>query len=147
MTDFFPEGYIINSDENNSFLSSEVSLSQAKSLGKILESKAILCDNKHNLIVNLGCMQGIIHREEVAMGINEENIKDIAIISRVNKPVCFVVLGFEKQKNGKIRAILSRKIAQEICFEQKISRLFPGDVIDAVVTHLENFGAFVDIGC
>ena len=147
MTDFFPEGYIINSDENSSFLSSEVSLSQAKSLGKILESKAILCDNKHNLIVNLGCMQGIIHREEVAMGINEENIKDIAIISRVNKPVCFVVIGFEKQKNGKIRAILSRKIAQEICFEQKISRLFPGDVIDAVVTHLENFGAFVDIGC
>ena len=34
-----------------------------------------------------------------------------------------------------------------MCISQKISKLHPGDVIDAVVTHMENFGAFVDIGC
>jgi transcriptional accessory protein Tex/SPT6 len=28
-----------------------------------------------------------------------------------------------------------------------ISKLIPGDIIPAKVTHLEQFGAFVDIGC
>ena len=31
--------------------------------------------------------------------------------------------------------------------EEAISQLHPGDVIDARVTHLENFGVFADIGC
>ena len=31
--------------------------------------------------------------------------------------------------------------------EYYISTLIPGDIIPARVTHLENFGAFVDIGC
>lgn len=148
MTRFAPEGYRINSYENKSALENENSLIQAKYLGKILEAKAILCDNKHNLIVNLGFIKGIIPREEVAIGIYEGNVKDIAIISRVNKPVCFVINSFEKDNNNKIKqANLSRRKAQEICFKNKISKLCPGDIIDATVTHLENFGAFVDIGC
>lgn len=147
MAEFFPEGFIINTKDNNNFLNSNSSLMQAKLLGKILEAKAILCDNKHNLIVNLGCMKGFIPRNEVAIEQNGEKLKDIAIISRVNKPVCFVVSKFENKSNGKTLAILSRKAAQEMCFEHKISKMCSGDVIDAVVTHLENFGAFVDIGC
>ena len=53
MVEFFPEGFIIDNYDNLEFLKSETSLAQAKSLNKILESKAILCDNQKNLIVDL----------------------------------------------------------------------------------------------
>ncbi|MBO6127082.1 MAG: 30S ribosomal protein S1 [Clostridia bacterium] len=147
MTQFAPEGYRINSYENKIALENQDSLIQAKYSKKILEAKAILCDNKHNLIIDLGFINGIIPRDETAIGIYEGSTKDIAIISRVNKPVCFIITGFEENNNKITRAILSRRKAQEFCFENKISKLCPGDIIDAMVTHLENFGAFVDIGC
>jgi small subunit ribosomal protein S1 len=44
-------------------------------------------------------------------------------------------------------AVLSREHAQRRCTEDYLSRLTPGDVIPARVTHLEPFGAFCDIGC
>ncbi|MCL2311048.1 MAG: S1 RNA-binding domain-containing protein [Firmicutes bacterium] len=147
MNEFYPEGRLIETKDNKMSLSSAAYLEQARLTGKILEAKAIVCDNKHNLIVDLNCMLGLIPREESVIGIKEGTARDIAIISRVNKPVCFVVMKIEKQKDGKIMAILSRKIAQEICIEHKISKFSTGDVIEATVTHIENFGVFVDIGC
>ncbi|MBQ9899371.1 MAG: S1 RNA-binding domain-containing protein, partial [Ruminococcus sp.] len=42
---------------------------------------------------------------------------------------------------------LSRRAAQEDCMRDCITRLTVGDVIEARVTHLEQFGCFVDIGC
>lgn len=147
MNNFLPEGFSIDSQENKLSLVNESSLFLAKSSNKILEAKAIICDQNHNLIVDLNCMEGFIPREEASIGIKEGTTKDIAIISRVNKPVCFIINSFERKRNGNMRAILSRREAQEMCINQKISKLHPGDIIDAVVTHMENFGAFVDIGC
>ena len=92
-------------------------------------------------------MKGIIPRQEGAVGIKEGTVRDIAVISRVNRPVCFVVTGFERDENGTLTAVLSRAQAQKRCIEQYISHLVPGDVIDARITHLETFGAFADIGC
>ncbi len=74
-------------------------------------------------------------------------MRDIAIISRVNRPVCFMVTGFQKGADGHLTATLSRRAAQEKCMSEYISKLTPGDVINARVTHLESFGAFADIGC
>ena len=107
----------------------------------------MICDSAHNLIVDLGCMKGIIPREDSAIGIREGNVRDIAIISRVNRPVCFMIVGFQKNEDGSTVAILSRRMAQEKCMEEFISALQPGDIVNARVTHLENFGAFADIGC
>ena len=44
-------------------------------------------------------------------------------------------------------ALLSRRKAQEKCVSAKISKLRNGDITSGKVTHLESFGAFVDIGC
>ncbi|GMB10356.1 MAG: S1 RNA-binding domain-containing protein [Candidatus Improbicoccus devescovinae] len=146
MNVFFPEGHLINNQENrNSFLSYHTLL-EARDKRKILEARAIVCDSEHNLLVDLHCMKGIIPREEGAVGIKEGTTRDIAIISKVNKPVCFMVMGFKDDGND-VKAILSRKYAQELCIENKISNLIPGDVIPARVTHMENFGVFADIGC
>lgn len=146
MTEFRPEGQLIDTAENKAFLRTPITLSEAYRNRKLLEARAVICDSAHNLIVDLGCMKGIIPREEGAIGILEGKIKDIAIISRVNKPVCFFITGFTLQ-NGSTVALLSRREAQEACKEQFLSRLVPGDIIDATVSHLEPFGAFVDIGC
>jgi len=147
MTNFYPEGMLLNKSENfNSFMSIE-NLKKAFAEQKILESKAIICDNKHNLIVDLGTIKGIIPREEGALGIKEGLVKDIAIISKVNKPVCFVINRFEKDISGNQMAVLSRRYAQELCLKNYILKLIPGDIIPAKITHLERFGAFADIGC
>lgn len=147
MTEFLPEGYLLNSPENIAAISTRASLSAAASSEKILEAPCIICDSKHNLIVGLGCMRGVIPREEGALGIIEGSTKDIALISRVNKPVCFIVEGFSVDESGAEYAVLSRRKAQLKCMENYIRRLRTGDIITAKVTHLEQFGCFVDIGC
>ena len=147
MTEYLPEGCLISSPENQDIINSEFLLKEACANGKILEAKAKLCDSDHNLIVNLGIMKGVIPRDEGAIGIKEGTVRDIAIISRVNRPVCFVITGFEKDDNGKTYAVLSRAKAQKICMENYINNLSKGDVVNAKITHLENFGAFADIGC
>ncbi len=127
-------------------LTNESALTEAMDAGAILEARAILCDKNHDLHVDLGCMRGIIPREEGAIGIADGTVRDIALISRVNKPVAFVVQAIRTDSFGEKYAVLSRRRAQELCRREYISRLVPGDVIDARVTHLEGFGAFVDVG-
>jgi small subunit ribosomal protein S1 len=90
-------------------------------------------------------MKGIIPRAEGAMGIEEGTVRDIALISRVNKPVCFVITGF-RTENGETTAILSRRKVQDECMQTYISSLKAGDVIPATVSHIEGFGVFCDIG-
>ncbi len=147
MIEFYPEGWLIDTIENRNVLSSISNLTDAYHEGRILEARATVCDGDHNLIVNMGIIKGIIPREEGAIGIREGTVRDIAVISRVNRPVCFIITGFKKDDNGNMIAILSRRAAQEMCYNNYIRNLVSGDVIDAKITHLENFGAFADIGC
>lgn len=144
---FYPEGHLIDRAENKAAMLNAAALSDAMRDARILEARSMICDNEHNLIVDLKCMRGIIPREEGALGIREGTVRDIAIISRVNKPVCFIVTDFIRDAYGRITAVLSRRKAQERCMEQYISHLVRGDVIDVRITHLEPFGAFADIGC
>lgn len=147
MRKYFSEGELIGREENKNGLKSLITMQNSLAGGQILEAVATICDSEHNLFVDLGFMKGIIPREEGAMGISEGTTKDIALISRVNKPVSFKILGFTKDNNGKPLARLSRKAAQQECYDEYISKLKSGDIIDVMVTHLENFGCFVDIGC
>lgn len=147
MFEYYPEGWMIDTPENRAAVLNISALNDACRDGQILEGRALVCDSSHNLLIDLGCMKGIIPREEGALGIREGTVRDIAIISRVNRPVCFVVTGFQKDADGHLTAVLSRRAAQEKCMKEFIAGLKPGDVINARVTHLESFGAFADIGC
>ena len=144
---FFPEGARVDSPDNQAALTTPQSLETARLTGAVLEARVTTCDSMHNLWVSLPCMRGMIPREEGAVGIADGSVRDIALIARVGKPVCFRVLRIETQENGEPLAILSRRCVQEECIREHIDRLQPGDIIDARVTHLEPFGAFVDIGC
>lgn len=144
---FFPEGRLIDTFENRAMLQSPATLTDALRDEKILEARAMMCDSKHNLIIDFGFMKGLIPREEGAIGIKEGTVRDIAVISRVNRAVCFMVTDFIRDEHGQITALLSRRKAQEKCIEAYINTLQHGDIIDAKVTHIEPFGVFVDIGC
>ena len=147
MSVFRPEGLLLDTPENQRLTGSPAGLGQAMAQESILEGRAVLCDYEHNLVVDLGWCKGLIPRQEGALGIREGATRDIAIISRVNKPVAFVVQELREISPGTILPVLSRRRAQERCREEYLSRLRPGEIIPGRVTHLEPFGAFVDIGC
>ncbi len=146
MSCFYPEGQLQGRAENKAALTSLSSLREAMLSGTVLEARAVKCDKEHNLHVSLGCMEGVIPRREGAVGVTEGEVRDIALLSRVGKPVQFVITGIARAEGGRYTATLSRRLAQERCAAEYLSRLRPGDVINAVAAHLEPFAAFCDIG-
>lgn len=145
MNGFYPEGLHSMAELKRSLTPSVLAEAQAKET--VLESTVLMCDAAHNLIVNLGAVKGIIPREEGAIGIADGTTRDIALISRVGKPVRFVITALKTDENGRLYALLSRRRAQELCREYIMTAHRTGDIIDAKITHLESFGAFCDIGC
>ena len=143
---YLPEGCLLNTPENQEYISSISGLERAFVEGKILESTVSFCDSSFRLHIELNGMVGIMDKDEALFCREGEHTKDIAIITRVGKPIAFKVIGFRRE-NGVIVAVLSRKKAQEECQGEYLASLKAGDIIPARVTHLESFGAFVDIGC
>lgn len=146
MSEYRPEGTKLNTPSNKNALASVQGLKEAMLKGTILEGRAALCDKDHNLHIDLGVMKGIIPRNEGAIGIEEGYVRDIALISRVGKSVCFIVEDIKRNAEGRLYALLSRKKAQLKVMREYTDTLEEGDVIDVRVSHMENFGAFCDIG-
>ncbi len=147
MSVYLPEGLLLDTPENIRRTGSAAGLAQAMAQETILEGRAVLCDYQHDLVVDLGWCRGLIPRAEGAVGIADGSTRDIAIISRVGKPVSFLVRELRQLPQGGVLPVLSRRLAQERCRRDYLERLVPGDVIPGRVTHLEPFGCFVDIGC
>ena len=118
-------------------------LRRGQSTQEIFRAMCVKCDEYHNLHVDLGDIRGIIPREEAAAGIQEGSLQEYALLSRVGKPVCFQVLGFDSGGT----AILSRRAAQLDARSFFLSTLSPGDILPAVVVSTAGFGLFCDIGC
>ncbi len=141
-----PEGMRIGTPENREYISTPSGLERAMNNGAILEAPVTLCDSRMRLHVDLPCAKGIIEPEEAVYCRVGEVRKDIALITRVGKPVAFRVVALEN-RGGYLTAILSRRLAQQACVHRYLSGLRAGDVIPARVTHMEPFGAFLDVGC
>lgn len=143
---FFPEGRLLATAENRELTATPDGLQKACAEQKIVEGIATLCDGTLRLHIDLGCMEGIMEPDEVMFTRAGETRKDIGIITRVGKPVAARVLSIDTE-NGVPIARLSRRLAQIDCTRAYLSHLTPGDLIPATVTHLEPFGAFLDVGC
>ena len=147
MNQYLPEGALMLTDKNHEYTSGYHGLERAIDDGSIIEAPVILCDHAFNLHVEFPSgIRGIIPKSEVLATRPHESVQDIAILTRVGKIACFRVIGFESIGGERI-AKLSRRLAQTECNEYYIKTLQPGDIIRAKITHLESFGAFVDIGC
>lgn len=143
---FLPEGRLLYTPENQKACVSRRALLQAMGAGRILEGHALLCGADHSLIVRVGQFTGSIPREEAALGIAEGTTREIAILSRVGKPICFTIEAVEGPESSP-SLLLSRRRAQAMAQQYILSTWKSGLIVPATVTHLEPFGAFVDIGC
>ena len=142
---FWPEG--LEEAETGGGMHTRTALERAMQTRTVLEGTVLLCDNRYTLWVDLGCMRGMMERDEVQLCADGEVMRDIAVITRVGKRVAFLVIGFAYLENGEEVALLSRKEAQRLCRVSFLDRLTAGDVIRAKVTSVEPFGVFVDVGC
>ena len=113
----------------------------------ILEAPVLRCDTAHSLHLSLGEMRGIMYREEVVAPWISGSQRDIAVLSRVGKTVCFQILEIQTDVKGAPIAILSRKSAQEQALHYFESQLTPGMILTCRITHMETYGVFLDIGC
>lgn len=117
-------------------------LAAAMETGEILRAMCVKCDELHNLHLDLGTQKGIIAREEAALGIRENQAREISILSRVGKSVSFQVLGLRHDGTW----ICSRRAAQLEARSYFLSVLKPGDILPAVVQNASHMGVFCDIG-
>ena len=146
-TTYAPEGARLHTQENIQSLSSLDDMRRAMREGVILEAVAARANGTGSLAVPMGEVIGIMDKSEVQMTAPGESVKDIAVITRVGKPVCFKITEITEPKVGAPIVRISRRAAQEECVRGFLINLTPGDIIPAKVTHLERFGAFVDVGC
>ena len=144
--EFFPEGGILESAENRARLVSLAAMERAMHEGVNVEGVAVRCDEDLCLHVDLCGFHGVITPDEAVWCRRGEERKDIAILTRVGKPVTCKILSIEHCE-GEPLLRLSRRAAQKECIEYYFDTLSTGDVLDARVTHMEPFGAFLDIGC
>lgn len=120
-------------------------LRRALERGTVLEAMVTHCDETHTLYLSLGEVQGLIPREEAAVGVSEGTTREVAILSRVGRPVCFRVMQLQDTPEGWV-AICSRRHAQQEALEEYQTNLRPGDILPATVAGLARFGAFCDLG-
>lgn len=139
---YLPEGRLLATAENRARCAGLGALRTARARETVLEGRATLCTPEHDLTVAVGPLTGIVPREEAALGIREGHTREIAILSRVGKPIAFTVT--DLRPDGTL--LLSRRRAQELALGWLLGQP-PGTVLPATVTHLEGFGAFVDVGC
>ncbi|MBQ3379162.1 MAG: S1 RNA-binding domain-containing protein [Clostridia bacterium] len=144
--DFYPEGVLYETQENTSYISKLSGLMEAFRTGTVVEQKPVMSTSAHELVFSFGKTVAVMAREECEYVPEGRIIKDIAVISRVNKPTCFIVTDIDLS-GPEPRISISRREAQKRFIEYAKEHISPGDVIGAKVTHLEPFGAFVDIGC
>lgn len=122
-------------------------LRAAAESGEILEGTVQRCDTGHTLHLSLGGIAARMPRQEVTAPWISGASRDIAVLSRVGKQICFTVTDVRADGKGAPLALLSRRAVQERAMDYFLEHLEPGVVLTGRVTRLEPFGAFVDIGC
>lgn len=117
-------------------------LEEAARTGEILQSTALAFDQSRRLRILAGGQMVMMEPSECAEGLAEGETRPIAVLSRVGRPVCFMV-----QSGPQGGLVVSRRAAQQRCRTEYLDLLQPGDVVPCEVNHIEPFGAFCDVGC
>ena len=82
-------------------------------------STALAYDTGHRLRFELGGLRGIMPFADCVDAAPGETVKDIAVLTRVGRLTCFVIMGTEFDDNGEgILPALSRAEAQRRCRAQ-----------------------------
>lgn len=132
MLEFRAEGLCRNANHLN-----REELSRCMANGEVLQSTALAYDTERRLRFELGGVRGIMPFADCVDAAPGETVKDIAVLTRVGRPTCFVIMGTEFDENGEEYYLLSRAEAQRRCRAQYLDTLEAGSVIPCTVTHIE----------
>lgn len=114
---------------------------------EILQATALAFDTQRQLRFEIGGVKAVMPFAQCADGAETGTVRDIAVLTRVGRPTCFVVEGLDTGEDGQPVYRLSRAEAQRMCKADYLDTLQPGDILPCTVTHIEPFGAFCDVGC
>ena len=126
---------------------SPAELRAAMASGEILQATALAFDTRRQLRFELGGVKAVMPFAQCADGAEAGTVRDIAVLTRVGRPTCFVIEGLDTDEDGAPCYRLSRAEAQRLCKAEYLDTLSPGDILPCTVTHIEPFGAFCDVGC
>jgi small subunit ribosomal protein S1 len=87
MKKYYPEGTLINTSENSYYLKSIFNMQESMNQGRILEAKQLCATTIITLLLICHVQKELFHVIEGAIGIADGSTKDIALITKVNKPV------------------------------------------------------------
>ena len=82
---------------------------------EILQSTALAFDTQRQLRFDLGGVKAVMPFGQCADGAESGTVRDIAVLTRVGRPTCFVIEGIETGENGQPCYQLSRAEAQRMC--------------------------------
>ncbi|MEG2193010.1 MAG: S1 RNA-binding domain-containing protein [Oscillospiraceae bacterium] len=119
-------------------------LRRAAKENEVLCSKALVYERGIGLRFNLGGYEAIMPTDEVSFLPDGTSVKEAAIVTRINKNVCFVIKSVDEGGNEPVFYI-SRRLAQKQAYDNYINHLRVGDIIPCCVTHIDSFGVFCDI--
>ena len=122
-------------------------LRAAAASGEILQATALAFDTRRQLRFDLGGVRGVMPFAACAEGADTGAVRDIAVLTRVGRATCFVIESLDEDAEGRPLCRLSRARAQQMCREEYLDGLEPGDILPCAVTHIESFGACGAVGC
>ena len=99
----------------------------------VLCAKALVYERGIGLRFNLGGYEAIMPTSEVGISLDGTGVKEAAVVTRINKNVCFIVDRIDESNPNPV-FYLSRKKAQEIAYAGYIRHMRPGDIIPCNVT-------------
>ena len=82
-------------------------LQNAMRARELLCGRALMFDENKALRLNLGAALGIMPHEECAWGVREGCVRDVALITRVGRTVCFTVQALDEKKQPPVATPVS----------------------------------------
>jgi len=114
---------------------------------EIIEVKVTKCNVHNDLTLNIGNnIIGVVKFENIEYHPDNSPLKAVSATTKVGKHIKVIPLSIE-EKNGTYVVECSRRESQKMCYENYVSTLKPGDVIDAYFVKATSYGVFCDIGC
>lgn len=108
---------------------SAAELRAAMASREILQSTALAFDTARQLRFEFGGLRAVMPFEQCADGAETGSVRDIAILTRVGRPTCFVIEGMDTDETGQPVYRLSRAEAQRMCKADYLDTLQPGDIL------------------
>ena len=109
---------------------------------EILQSTALAFDTQRQLRFELGGIKAVMPFAQCADGAENGSVRDIAVLTRVGRPTCFIIESLDTDESGQPFYRLSRAEAQRMFKAEYPDTLTPGDILPCTVTILNPLARF-----